>query len=120
MKDAPDLAQCRMIEVMAGVGVPEGDITRVFGIDLATLRDRHRVELETGQIIANAKVAESLLRKAIGDFAASRGAEILARLTGATLVIRSRRQGRCRSAKMPFAPILRPWNSNGNQRRDQA
>jgi hypothetical protein len=63
----PDLAQRRMVEVMVGVGVPETDIARVLGIDLATLRAQHPEELATGQIIANAKVAESLFRKAIGD-----------------------------------------------------
>ena len=67
MAHAPDLAQRRMVEIMAGVGVPETDIARVLGLDLAKLRELHRPELETGQIIANAKVAENLFRKATGD-----------------------------------------------------
>ena len=62
--DTPDK---RLVSIMAGVGVPEADIARVLGVDLTTLRQHHRSELETGQIIANAKVAESLFRKAIGD-----------------------------------------------------
>lgn len=56
-----------MVEVMVGVGVPEVGIARVLGIDLATLCRHHRAELETGQIIANARVAENLYRKAAGD-----------------------------------------------------
>ena len=64
---APDPSRRRMVEVMVGVGVPEADIARVLGVDLARLRQQHRVELATGQIIANAKVAESLFRKATGD-----------------------------------------------------
>ena len=61
-----DTPEKRLVSIMAGVGVPEPDIARVLGIDLATLRHYHRAELETGQIIANARVAESLFRKAIG------------------------------------------------------
>ena len=62
--DTPDK---RLVSIMAGVGVPEADIARVLGLDLDRLREVHRPELETGQIIANAKVAESLFRKATGD-----------------------------------------------------
>jgi hypothetical protein len=47
--------------------VPDADIATVLGIDLATLRRHHHGELATGQIVANARVAESLFRKAIGD-----------------------------------------------------
>ena len=52
---------------MAGYGVPEIDIARVIGIDPKTLRKHYRDELDTGHILANAKVAESLFRKATGD-----------------------------------------------------
>ena len=52
---------------MAGYGVPEADIARVLGIDPKTLRKHYRDELDTGHIVANAKVAESLFRKATGD-----------------------------------------------------
>ncbi len=63
----PDISLRRMVEAMAACGVSEPDIARVMGVDLETLRAHHWEELETGEIIANAKVAESLLRKAIGD-----------------------------------------------------
>jgi len=52
---------------MAGYGVPEIDIARVVGIDPKTLRKHYRDELDTGQVKANAKVAENLYRKATGE-----------------------------------------------------
>ena len=52
---------------MAGYGVPELAIARVIAIDAKTLRKHYRDELDTGQIKATAKVAESLFRKATGD-----------------------------------------------------
>ena len=52
---------------MAGYGVPELAIARVIAIDPKTLRKHYREELDTGQIKATAKVAESLFRKATGD-----------------------------------------------------
>ena len=52
---------------MAGYGIPETDIARVLGIDPKTLRKHYRDELDTGHIKANAKVAESLFRKALGN-----------------------------------------------------
>jgi hypothetical protein len=52
---------------MAGYGVPEDAIARVLAIDPKTLRKHYRDELDTGQIKATAKVAESLFRKATND-----------------------------------------------------
>ena len=52
---------------MAGYGVPELAIARVVVIDAKTLRKHYREELDTGQIKAIAKVAESLFRKATSD-----------------------------------------------------
>ena len=46
---------------------PRPTIARVVGIDAKTLRKHYREELDTGQIKATAKVAESLFRKATGD-----------------------------------------------------
>src|SRR5665213_4537657 len=67
----PDAFKRRQVEAMAGYGVPEADIARVVGIDPKTLRKHYREELDTGQIKATAKVAESLFRKATGDGAQS-------------------------------------------------
>lgn len=61
----------RQVEAMAGYGVPELSIARVVGIDAKTLRKHYREELDTGQIKATAKVAESLFRKATTDGAQS-------------------------------------------------
>ena len=49
---------------MTAYGVAEVDVARVIGIDPKTLRKHYRDELDTGQIKATAKVAESLFRKA--------------------------------------------------------
>ena len=51
----------------SGYGVPEQAIARVVGLDPKTLRKHYREELDTGQIKATAKVAESLFRKATSD-----------------------------------------------------
>ena len=57
----------RRVEAMAGYGIPEADIARVLGIAPSTLRKHYHHELATGHIVTNAKVAESLFRKATGD-----------------------------------------------------
>jgi hypothetical protein len=67
----PDPFQRRQVEAMAGYGVPETDIARVLAIDPKTLRKHYREELDTGQVKATAKVAESLFHKATGDGAQS-------------------------------------------------
>jgi hypothetical protein len=64
---APEPFHRRQVEAMAGYGIPETDIARVLGIDPKTLRKHYREELDTGHVLANAKVAESLFRKATGD-----------------------------------------------------
>src|SRR5258707_2323370 len=63
----PDAFHRRQVEAMAAFGVPEQNIARVIGIDAKTLRKHYREELDTGQIKATAKVAESLFRKATSD-----------------------------------------------------
>jgi hypothetical protein len=63
----PDPVMRRQVQAMAAYGVPEPDIAKVIGIDPKTLRKHYRDELDTGQIKANTKVAESLYRKALGD-----------------------------------------------------
>ena len=67
----PDPVSRRQVEAMAAYGVPEADIARVLSIDPKTLRKHYRLELDTGQIKANSKIAESLYRKALGDGAQS-------------------------------------------------
>jgi len=61
----PTDASRRQVEAMAGYGVPEWDIAKVLGIDPKTLRKHYPAELELGHVKANARVAESLFKKAI-------------------------------------------------------
>jgi hypothetical protein len=67
----PDQGTRRQVEAMAGFGVPETDIADVIGIDPKTLRRHYRDELKHGHVKANARVAESLYRKATSDGAQS-------------------------------------------------
>ena len=63
----PDPELRRQVEVLAGFGIPEEDIAGLIGIDPKTLRKYYRQELDHGHTKANARVAENLFRKAIGD-----------------------------------------------------
>jgi hypothetical protein len=63
----PDPASRRQVEALAGYGVPEAEIGEVIGVDPKTLRKHYRPELRQGHTKANAKVAESLYRKATGE-----------------------------------------------------
>ncbi|MEX0853891.1 MAG: hypothetical protein WD036_11505 [Bauldia sp.] len=63
----PDQASRRQVEALAGYGVPEAEIAGVVGVDTKTLRKHYRQELDHGHVKANARVAESLYRKALGD-----------------------------------------------------
>ena len=63
----PSPTSRRQVEALAAYGIPEIDIAGVIGIDPKTLRKHYRQELDYGHVRANAKVAENLYRKAIGD-----------------------------------------------------
>lgn len=66
-KFEPDAEQRKTVNAMAGYGIPQPDIARVIGIDPKTLRKHFRDELDTGETIATARVAESLYKQATGD-----------------------------------------------------
>jgi hypothetical protein len=55
------------IEALAGFGLGAADIARVIHMDQAVLEQDYAHELAAGQIKANARVAESLYRKATGE-----------------------------------------------------
>jgi len=57
----------RQVEAMAGYGLPAKDIAIVLDIDAWILERDYSKELKAGAIKANAKVAESLFRRATGD-----------------------------------------------------
>ncbi|WP_018266509.1 hypothetical protein [Methylosinus sp. LW4] len=63
----------RQVEAFAAYGIPQEDMCKLLlnprtgrPIDLKTLHKHFRVELDTGMVRANAKVAESLFRQAVG------------------------------------------------------
>lgn len=55
------------VEALAGYGLPAADIACVLCIEEDELQADYTHELQSGGIKANARVAESLYRKAIGD-----------------------------------------------------
>lgn len=57
----------RQVEAMAGYGIPVAQVARVIGVGETTLRKYYRDEIELGATKANARVIESLFRKATGD-----------------------------------------------------
>lgn len=61
----PTDAQRTQVKAMAAYGVPQDDIAKVIGCSAPTLRKHFWQELETAAIEANAKVAQSLFRKAV-------------------------------------------------------
>lgn len=64
---SPTPEQRKQVEAMVAYGIPQEDISEVIGISSKTLRLHYRKELDTGTAKANAKVAESLYKKATGD-----------------------------------------------------
>lgn len=61
------MPQPAQVEAMAGYGLSPADIAQVLDVDLEVLKSSCAHELSAGQIKANARVAESLYRKALGD-----------------------------------------------------
>jgi len=55
------------VRSMSAFGIPDYEIAKVIGITPPTLRKHFWQELEVGHIEANAKVAQSLFKKATGD-----------------------------------------------------
>ena len=67
----PTDEQRRQVEALVGIGIRESDIVRLIvnpqtgrAIDEKTLRHHFRKEIDTGQVKANAAVAQSLLKLA--------------------------------------------------------
>lgn len=61
----PTEPQRAQVKAMAAYGVPQDDIATVIGCSSPTLRKHFWSELDTAAIEANAKVAQSLFRKAV-------------------------------------------------------
>lgn len=64
------------VKALAAYGVQQAEIASVMGCTEKTLRKHFREELDTSAISANAKVAESLFKKATGDGPSSVAAAI--------------------------------------------
>ena len=58
--------QRRTVEKLSGLGLPQGDIAQVVGVDEKTLRKHLRAELDSGAAKANSQVAEFLFDAATG------------------------------------------------------
>lgn len=63
----PNADQRRTVRAMAAYGIPHHAIAEVIGISGPTLRKHFRIELDTAEAEANAKVAETLFRRATGE-----------------------------------------------------
>jgi hypothetical protein len=66
-RGTPDAFHARQVEAMAGYGIPPEDIATALGIERWVLERDYRKELQGAAIKANARVAESLFRKATGE-----------------------------------------------------
>lgn len=63
----PDQETRERVKALAGFGLKQDQIAEVEDIDPKTLRKHYRAELDTGVANANAQVAQSLFRKAMGS-----------------------------------------------------
>jgi len=63
----PTDADRKLCRTLSGYGVPQEEIARQIGIHQETLRTHYRDELDGGIAQANAKVAESLFKRATSD-----------------------------------------------------
>ena len=66
-KQSPDPVVTARIEALAGYGLTGGEIAHVLGIGEDILLAQHATSIESGRIKSNARVAESLFRKATGE-----------------------------------------------------
>lgn len=57
----------KLVRTLSGFGIKQADISNKIGINEETLRLHYRQELDDGTLEANAKVAQSLFNKAIGN-----------------------------------------------------
>lgn len=67
VEDLGALPYASRVETMAGYGLSPAEIANVLDIDVTDLTGSYAKQLTGGQVKANARVAESLFRKAIGD-----------------------------------------------------
>jgi hypothetical protein len=66
-RDSTSLPSPAQVEALAGYGLSSANIAKVLDIDEDVLRSAFAHELDCGGMKANARVAESLYRKATGE-----------------------------------------------------
>ena len=66
-RHTPTDALRAQVKAMSAFGIPQDDIAVCLDIDAKTLRRHYREELDKAEAEANAKVAESLFKKATGN-----------------------------------------------------
>lgn len=66
-EDLGPLPEPARVEALAGFGLSAEEIAKVFDMDVDRTRMHFAKELSSGAIKANARVAESLYRKATGE-----------------------------------------------------
>ena len=66
-EQSPDPVVTAKIEALAGYGLTGAEIAHVLGISEEALLAQNSGSLESGRIKSNARVAESLFRKATGE-----------------------------------------------------
>ena len=64
---SPSETARKQVRALAAYGVPQDEIGKVIGVSKPTLEKHYREELDRAALEANARVAESLFRKATGD-----------------------------------------------------
>ena len=67
IEDLGHLPPASKVEALAGFSLSADEIARVLDVDAALIKSAFAKELESGALKANARVAESLYRKALGD-----------------------------------------------------
>ncbi len=67
----PTEASRKQVKALSAYGIPQEEIGKVIGVSKPTLEKHYRDELDRAQSEVNAKVAESLFRKATGEGAQS-------------------------------------------------
>jgi hypothetical protein len=67
VEDLGDLPHASKVEALAGFGLSADEIARVLQVNHETLEVAFAVELDSGALKANARVAENLYRKATGE-----------------------------------------------------
>ncbi len=108
-KYVPTERDRQWVETMAACGTPQEEMCKAVNISLKTLRKAFRTELDTSATKANANVAQSLYRKALGKGMGS--------VTAAIFWLKTRagwkETDRLEMTDGDGQPIKSPWKTRG-------